>query len=119
MHKRYVVELDKDERKELSQRVKKEKIAAKKRTPAQVLLLADCGRQQPAPAKTNATANKRTSIGNSPLTMPGSNSNTCTRKIKVDGTLEAVSKPSWVAGAKALRAPVIGKSPIIRRGTKT
>ena len=48
MHKRYVVKLDKDERKELSQLVKKEKIAAKKRTHAQVLLLADCSRHGPA-----------------------------------------------------------------------
>ena len=47
MHKRYVVKLDKDERKELSQLVKKEKIAAKKRTHAQVLLLADCSRHGP------------------------------------------------------------------------
>ena len=38
----------KDERKELSQLVKKEKIAAKKRTHAQVLLLADCGQHGPA-----------------------------------------------------------------------
>ena len=48
MHKRYLVKLDKDERKELSQLVKKEKIAAKKRTHAQVLLLADGGPQGPA-----------------------------------------------------------------------
>lgn len=48
MQKRYLVKLDKDERKELSQLVKKEKIAAKKRTHAQVLLLADCGRHGPA-----------------------------------------------------------------------
>lgn len=48
MQKRYVVKLDKDERKELSQLVKKEKIAAKKRTHAQVLLLSDCSRQGPA-----------------------------------------------------------------------
>jgi len=47
MHKRYVVKLDKDERKELSQLVKKEKVAAKKRTHAQVLLLADCGQHGP------------------------------------------------------------------------
>lgn len=47
MHKRYVVKLSKDERKELSQLVTKEKIAAKKRTHAQVLLLADCGKQGP------------------------------------------------------------------------
>ena len=44
---RYVVKLNKDERKELSQLVTKEKIAAKKRTHAQVLLLADCGKQAP------------------------------------------------------------------------
>lgn len=48
MHKRYVVKLDKDERKELSQLVKKEKIAVKKRTHAQVLLLADGGQHGPA-----------------------------------------------------------------------
>jgi len=43
MHKRYLVKLDKAERKELSELVKKEKVSAKKRTHAQVLLLADCG----------------------------------------------------------------------------
>ena len=43
-NKRYVVKLDTDERKELSQLVKKENVATKKRTHAQVLLLADCGR---------------------------------------------------------------------------
>jgi len=48
MHKRYLVKLDKDERKELSQLVKKEYIAAKKRTHAQVLLLADGSRRGPA-----------------------------------------------------------------------
>lgn len=48
MPKRYLVKLDMDERKELSQLVKKEKTAANKRTHAQVLLLADCGRQGPA-----------------------------------------------------------------------
>jgi hypothetical protein len=48
MQKRYVVSLNEDERKELSQLVKKEKIAAKKRNHAQVLLLADCGRHGPA-----------------------------------------------------------------------
>jgi hypothetical protein len=48
MHKRYIVKLDKDERKQLTELVKKEKIAAKKRTHAQVLLLADCGRHGPA-----------------------------------------------------------------------
>ena len=48
MHKLYVVKLDKDERKELSEPVKKEKVAAKKRTHAQVLLLADCGQHGPA-----------------------------------------------------------------------
>ena len=48
MHKRYVVKLDQDERKALSQLVKQEKIATKKRTHAQVLLLADCGRHGPA-----------------------------------------------------------------------
>jgi transposase len=48
MQKRYIVKLDKDERKELSQLVTKEKIAAKKRTHAQVLLLADCGKHGPA-----------------------------------------------------------------------
>jgi transposase len=47
MHKRYFVKLDRNERKELSQLVKSEKIAAKKRTHAQVLLLADSGRQGP------------------------------------------------------------------------
>ena len=48
MHKRYVVKLDRDERKELSQLVKTEKVAAKKRIHAQVLLLADCSRHGPA-----------------------------------------------------------------------
>lgn len=48
MQKRYFVKLDKDERKELSQLVKTEKIAAKKRTHAQVLLLADSGKHGPA-----------------------------------------------------------------------
>lgn len=48
MPKRYLVQLDVDERKELSQLVKKEKVAAKKRTHAQVLLLADSGRHGPA-----------------------------------------------------------------------
>jgi transposase len=48
MNKRYLVKLDKQERKELSQLVKKERIAAKKRTHAQVLLLADAGKQGPA-----------------------------------------------------------------------
>jgi transposase len=47
MHKRYVVKLDKHERNELSQLVKKEGIAAKKRTHAQVLLLADGGKRGP------------------------------------------------------------------------
>ena len=48
MHKRYVIKLDKDERTELSQLGKKEKVAAKKRIHAQVLLLADGGRHGPA-----------------------------------------------------------------------
>lgn len=48
MQKRYIVKLDKDERKELSQLIKTEKIAAKKRTHAQVLLLADSGKHGPA-----------------------------------------------------------------------
>jgi len=48
MHKRYIVKLDKEERKQLEDLVKKENVAAKKRTHAQVLLLADCGRQGPA-----------------------------------------------------------------------
>jgi hypothetical protein len=48
MAKRYVVKLDKRERAELSQLVKQDKVAAKKRTHAQVLLLADAGRQGPA-----------------------------------------------------------------------
>lgn len=47
MNKRYVVKLTKQERKELSQLVKKERIAAKKRTHAQVLLLADVGKGGP------------------------------------------------------------------------
>lgn len=47
MNKRYVVKLGKDERRELSQLVTKEKIAAKKRTHAQLLLLADSGRHGP------------------------------------------------------------------------
>ena len=48
MAKLYLVKLDSDERKELSLLVKREKVAAKKRTHAQVLLLADCGRHGPA-----------------------------------------------------------------------
>jgi hypothetical protein len=48
MHKRYIVKLDKEERKQLTELVKKEKVAAKKRTHAQVLWLADCGRNGPA-----------------------------------------------------------------------
>jgi hypothetical protein len=48
MPKRYLVKLEMDERKELSQLVKQEQAAAKKRTHAQVLLLADCGQQGPA-----------------------------------------------------------------------
>ena len=47
MHKRYIVKLDKEERKQLAELVKKENVAAKKRTHAQVLLLADCGRYGP------------------------------------------------------------------------
>ena len=47
MPKRYVVKLDKSERVELSQLVKMEKVAVKKRTHAQILLLADCGRHGP------------------------------------------------------------------------
>ena len=48
MNKRYLVKLGKEERKELAQLVNKEKIAAKKRTHAQVLLLADSGEHGPA-----------------------------------------------------------------------
>lgn len=48
MNKRYVVKLGKDERRELSELVKKAKIAAKKRTHAQVLLLVDSGKHGPA-----------------------------------------------------------------------
>jgi len=48
MQKRYIVKLDKEERKQLAELVKKEKVAAKKRTHAQLLLLADCGRNGPA-----------------------------------------------------------------------
>jgi hypothetical protein len=48
MHKRYVVKLSKEERKQLAELVKKEGVAAKKRSHAQVLLLADCGRHGPA-----------------------------------------------------------------------
>jgi transposase len=48
MNKRYLVKLVKDERKELSLLVKKEGVAAKKRTHAQVLLLADVGKRGPA-----------------------------------------------------------------------
>ena len=48
MSKRYVIKLEKIERTELSQLVKRDKVAAKKRTHAQVLLLADCSRQGPA-----------------------------------------------------------------------
>ncbi len=47
MNKRYMVKLAKDERRELSELVKKEKIAAKKRTHAQVLLLADSSKHGP------------------------------------------------------------------------
>ena len=48
MNKRYIVKLDKQERTEHSQLVKKERIAAKKRNHAQVLLLADAGKHGPA-----------------------------------------------------------------------
>lgn len=48
MRKRYLVKLDKNERNELSQLVKKENTSAKKRSHAQVLLLADCGWHGPA-----------------------------------------------------------------------
>jgi transposase len=48
MHKRYIAKLSKDERKQLTELVKKEKVAAKKRTHAQVLLLADSSRNGPA-----------------------------------------------------------------------
>jgi hypothetical protein len=41
MHKRCIVRLDKEERKQLAELVKEEKVAAKKRTHAQVLLLAE------------------------------------------------------------------------------
>jgi transposase len=47
MRKLYLVKLDKHERKELQDLVKKEKVAAKKRIHAQVLLLADCSRHGP------------------------------------------------------------------------
>lgn len=47
MNKRYIVKLAKDERRELSELVKKEKIAAKKRTHAQMLLLADSSKHGP------------------------------------------------------------------------
>ncbi len=47
MNKRYLVKLDSDERKELSAIVKAEKVAAKKRVHAQVLLLADIGKHGP------------------------------------------------------------------------
>ena len=47
MNKRYIVKLSKDERRELSELVKREKIAAKKRTHAQVLLLADSSKHGP------------------------------------------------------------------------
>jgi transposase len=45
MNKRYVVKLDTDERRMLSGLVTKENVAAKKRTHAQILLLADCGKR--------------------------------------------------------------------------
>ncbi len=48
MNKHYIVKLDKEERHELTQLVKKEKIAAKKRMHAQVLLLADSGEHGPS-----------------------------------------------------------------------
>lgn len=49
MHKRYLVKLDKEERRELSELVRKEnkKVAAKKRTHAHILLLADSGEAGP------------------------------------------------------------------------
>jgi hypothetical protein len=47
VNKRYLVKLDKQERNELSQLVKTERIAAKKRTHAQALLLADEGKHGP------------------------------------------------------------------------
>jgi transposase len=47
MHKRYVVKLDKAERQELTTLTKKEHVAVKKRTHAEILLLADAGRGGP------------------------------------------------------------------------
>lgn len=49
MHKRYIVKLDKEERQKLSELVKGEnkKVAAKKRTHAHILLLADAGEDGP------------------------------------------------------------------------
>ncbi len=49
MHKRYVVKLDQEERQGLSALVKQEnkKVAAKKRTHAHILLLADAGEHGP------------------------------------------------------------------------
>jgi transposase len=48
MNKRYVVKLDTDERQQLSQLVKAEKVAARRRAHAQILLLADTGKRGPA-----------------------------------------------------------------------
>jgi transposase len=48
MNKRYVVTLDATERRELAELVKAGKVAAKKRTHAQMLLLADAGPRGPA-----------------------------------------------------------------------
>jgi transposase len=47
MNKRYVVTLDEAERQRLSQLVKADKVAAKKRNHAQILLLADVSEQGP------------------------------------------------------------------------
>ena len=47
MNKHYLVKLDKQERNELSQLVKREQIATKKRSHAQALLLADAGKHGP------------------------------------------------------------------------
>ena len=52
MNKRYLVKLDKDERKELSQLVKKERIAAKKRTPRPSAVVGRCWQARVRPGRT-------------------------------------------------------------------
>lgn len=47
MHKRHIVSLDADERRQLAELTKLEKVAAKKRNHAEILLLADSGPDGP------------------------------------------------------------------------